>query len=89
MSTNRLPTLYELYRLYESRKITKWEFTFIKVYPTFTKTSTKQKLILKSIISKCKLPDKPNPKKAFSVAKIKDKWYLILDNMDKEPYNYH
>lgn len=30
-----------------------------------------------------------NPKKAFSVAKIKDKWYLILDNMEKEPYNYH
>ena len=52
-------------------------------------TSTKQKLILKSILSKCKLPDKPNSKKAFSVAKIKDKWYLILDNMDKEPYNYH
>ena len=69
MSTNRLPTLYELYRLYESRKITKWEFTFIKLYPTFTKTSTKQESILKSILSKCKLPDKPNPKKAFSVAK--------------------
>lgn len=52
-------------------------------------TSTKQKSILKSILSKCKLPDKPNPKKAFSVTKIKDKWHLILDNMEKEPYNYH
>lgn len=81
MSTNRLATLYELYRLYESRKITKWEFTFIKLYPTFTKTSTKQESILKSILSKCKLPDKPNPKKAFSVAKIKDKWYLIVQKI--------
>jgi len=32
-----------------------------------SKTSTKQKLILKSILSKCKLPDKPNSKMVFNI----------------------